>query len=375
MLMKRYLLLSLTVFTLSIPFASKAQEKSITLEQALSIVKGYYEDDITGSEEYWLLTERPEQWEIFVDERPLANWMHECSIFKFPNTGDISVDMVPEIIKPEPLCPPDEPMELLSGCAFYSNTSPGNMSSFDTSDFEKTHQITILSGGLNEKDFSFLNDCVNYQQLSQICIYDVELENNAIPDCAFVCYAVNGGFNRLQRIILPDGVETIGVMAFAHSLLKNITLPASVKTLGDGCFMGCDRIQWIHSKATVPPVWEATAEGVYPGIPNSVPVYVPAGSADAYRTAPGWSYFTTFIETDEGPFAGVEEVATPTESKAYWNNGTIVIDAQGQPTEYAVYSIGGRLVNRGVTAKNEIRIKAPKGIYIVKVGTNVFKLI
>ncbi len=373
--MKRYLLMLLTMFALTATGTVKAEDKSITLEQALAIVQSYYEDDITGSEDYWLLTERTKQWEIFVDEQPLANWGHDCSIFKFPNTGDASVDLVPEIIKPEPSCPPNEHMELLSGCAFYSNLSPGNMSSFDTSNFEKIHQIKILSGGLNETDFSFLNDCVNYEQLSQICMYDVQLENNTIPDGAFVFYAVNGGFNRLQRIILPEGVEKIGTMAFAYSILKNITLPASVKTLGDACFLSCEKIQWIHSKATTPPVWEATEEGVYPGIPNSTPIYVPVGSADAYRTAPGWNYFTTFIETDEGPSAGVNEIASPAEPKVYWANGEIIISAKGTPKEYSVYSIGGRLVSRGVTTNSQTRIAAPKAIYIVKVGNKVFKLI
>lgn len=37
--------------------------------------------------------------------------------------------------------------------------------------------------------------------------------------------------------------------------------------------------------------------------PNDIPVYVPVGSAEKYRKAWGWNYFTNFIETDDFPTA------------------------------------------------------------------------
>lgn len=359
----------------SLWFASSfaiAQEKSITLEQALSIVQSYYEDNISGSEEYWLLTQRPAQWEIFVDEKPLANWAHECTIFKFPNTGDLTIDMTPEVIKPEPSFPPDEDMELLSGCAFYADVVAGQMSSLDTSNFEKIHQITILSGKLNETDFYFLNDCVNYEQLSQICLHNVVLENNTIPACAFVCYAVNGGFNKLQRIILPEGVETIGLAAFRGCNIRFMTFPSSVKTLEIDSCSDWKYIKWIYSEAVTPPTCDEYAFG---GLtPEDTPIYVPVGSAEAYRNAPGWDYFTTFIETDEAPSAGIEAVTPSSEVKAYWADGAITIMSADDTFEYSIYSIDGRLVSQGIATGKEVRIPAPKSVYIVKSGRNVFKI-
>ena len=38
--------------------------------------------------------------------------------------------------------------------------------------------------------------------------------------------------------------------------------------------------------------------------PQKIPVYVPVGSADLYRNAWGWDYFTNYIETD---FSGINE--------------------------------------------------------------------
>ena len=39
--------------------------------------------------------------------------------------------------------------------------------------------------------------------------------------------------------------------------------------------------------------------------PSSTPVYVPKGSAEAYRNAPGWNHFTTFYETDDFPVTAI----------------------------------------------------------------------
>ncbi|MBE6305031.1 MAG: hypothetical protein E7082_03810 [Bacteroidales bacterium] len=80
----------------SLWFASSfaiAQEKSITMEQALSIVQSYYEGQDV---DYYLLTERTEQWEIFVDEVPFANWEHDCAIYTFLNTFNLAIDTIPQ---------------------------------------------------------------------------------------------------------------------------------------------------------------------------------------------------------------------------------------------------------------------------------------
>lgn len=121
----RYLLRMIFVAGVVVPVMTYAQEKSITIEQALAIAQSYYEHDIEADQDYWLLTERTAQWEIFVDEEPSANWMHDCTIYKFPNTGDLAVDMVPEIIKPQPRIFPNESLQLLSMSVIVSKVYPG----------------------------------------------------------------------------------------------------------------------------------------------------------------------------------------------------------------------------------------------------------
>ena len=64
--------------------------------------------------------------------------------------------------------------------------------------------------------------------------------------------------------------------------------------------------------------------------PNDIPVYVPVGSAEKYRKAWGWDYFTNFIETDDFPTA-IYDVTTEhsdSQSSIYDLNGRKVTDTQ-----------------------------------------------
>ena len=89
--MKKYLLFLLANFA-AIGMLI-AQDKSITQEQALSIVQSYYNG---LNVEYYALPERTTQWEFFVDEKPNANWEHDCAIYTFPNTFNLAIDTIPQ---------------------------------------------------------------------------------------------------------------------------------------------------------------------------------------------------------------------------------------------------------------------------------------
>ena len=48
------------------------------------------------------------------------------------------------------------------------------------------------------------------------------------------------GDESLTAVIFPDGLETIGKNAFAHTGLTAVTIPGSVSSIGEGAFAGCD---------------------------------------------------------------------------------------------------------------------------------------
>lgn len=64
--------------------------------------------------------------------------------------------------------------------------------------------------------------------------------------------------------------------------------------------------------------------------PNDIPVYVPMGTAEKYRKAWGWNYFTNFIETNDFPTAirNVTTEHTDSKSRIYDLNGRKVINPQ-----------------------------------------------
>lgn len=85
-------------------------------------------------------------------------------------------------------------------------------------------------------------------------------------------------------------------------------------------------IQHIYCKAQIPPSCGKVVFGpdeLEPefNTPSDIPVYVPKGTADLYRNAVGWNYFTNFIETDDFPTSVKSTLATSS-IEVYGHNGT-----------------------------------------------------
>lgn len=103
------------------------------------------------------------------------------------------------------------------------------------------------------------------------------------------------GCTGATALTLEEGVERIGEMAFFDcNKLTEVSIPASVKTIGNKAFGGREnrksKIAAYHMQAMNPP----TLEGVLYEADASVSpiIYVPTGSAAAYRAAAGWSELT-----------------------------------------------------------------------------------
>lgn len=94
--------------------------------------------------------------------------------------------------------------------------------------------------------------------------------------------------------VIPEGVSTIGYCAFSHcSNLTAITIPESVTCIGDFAFSDCSSLAEITCEAVNPPrVGEDYPTSPFMGVSRSTPIYVPAGSVEAYQSADGWSEFT-----------------------------------------------------------------------------------
>jgi hypothetical protein len=72
---------------------------------------------------------------------------------------------------------------------------------------------------------------------------------------------------------------------------------------------------------------------------------VPIGSADLYRNAWGWNYFTNFIETDDFPAAGAQ-----------------MVTSENRKHDDAIYDIMGRRVVNPIIGRLYI-VNGKKALY------------
>ncbi|MDE6197120.1 MAG: leucine-rich repeat domain-containing protein [Muribaculaceae bacterium] len=131
--------------------------------------------------------------------------------------------------------------------------------------------------------------------------------------------------------------------------LTSVTIPSSVNHIKVSAFHGCNKLQTIYNQNPTP---QSLGKDVFYEVPRDVVVYIPKGSLDKYTEAKGWNYFTDFREMGT---SGVDETVTDTE---------VPVDA---------YNLQGVEVLRGAAA-SELS-KLPAGIYIVRQGKSVKKMI
>ena len=97
----------------------------------------------------------------------------------------------------------------------------------------------------------------------------------------------------LTSITIPNSVTSIGNNAFQIcDGLTSVTIPNSVTSIGDRAFYYCSKLTSVTIKATTPPTLGTFA---FTNI-NNCPIYVPAESVDAYKTATNWSALADRIQ-------------------------------------------------------------------------------
>lgn len=182
-----------------------------------------------------------------------------------------------------------------------------------------------LPEGLTAIPGTFVDTCIELKEFTMPNSIEV-IGQNAFWQCG-----------SLQELRLSSNLKTIGTEGLYYCKgLKTISFPSTLETLGAESCDNWKNIKSIYCAAQIPPT--CVDSKVNPGCtpfgrygedfvnrtPQDTPVYVPAGSADLYRSAWGWNYFTNFVEID---FSGIQD--------CIW---------EGDDGQKAVYDLQGRKV-------------------------------
>ena len=117
-----------------------------------------------------------------------------------------------------------------------------------------------------------------------ISSYPIPASVTKIGECAF-------SYSNLSSIDLSH-VKVIDHYAFNESKLGSLVLPACTSFVGCGIISGCSSITEVTIYAETPPETNYNDPFQYS---NVAKIYVPAGSVNAYKEAPGWYYYADLI--------------------------------------------------------------------------------
>ena len=187
--------------------------------------------------------------------------------------------------------------------------TPGTLAEL-LADYDKTTitELTVI-GNLNNEDIATLKNLPNLAVLDMEHVNLEELGANAFYNNKSLTsvklpltmktirsYAFRDCSN-LTSVTIPDGVTSIGIYAFYNcSSLTSITIPDGVTSIGSHAFEGCSSLTSIYCKAQTPPTINTNT--TFNGVSETIPLYVPIGSADAYRAAEYWKRFTNINEME-----------------------------------------------------------------------------
>ena len=212
---------------------------------------------------------------------------------------------------------------------------PNSVTSIGSSAFAGCSGLTSLSVEAGNTVYDSRNNCNAIINTSTNTLI-FGCQNTTIPnsvtsigDYAFF------GCSGLTSVTIPNSVTSIGNSAFdGCTVLTSVTIPNSVTSIGWCAFFMCTGLTSVTCFATTPPQLDY---GVFGGVDKSIPLYVPAGSVSAYKSADQWKDFMNILPISQ---QGVEEVlSNQVPSTKILHNGQILI-LRGEKT----YTLQGQEV-------------------------------
>ena len=101
----------------------------------------------------------------------------------------------------------------------------------------------------------------------------------------------------LNFIEIPTYISTIYDSTFYSNVsISQFIIPENIKHIEDSAFDGCIGVKEYHFISAVPP--SLGGANVFYRIPSDCIIYVPKGSAEAYKTATNWTTVADYIQEE-----------------------------------------------------------------------------
>ena len=194
--------------------------------------------------------------------------------------------------------------ELIDGFRYLLSTESKTATVVQDYNYAKMESVVIPATtnykGVNYQVTAIGNNAFYNRPISEI---QIPSSIKTIGDRAFsMC-------SYLKVLIIPEGVESIGIGAFANNsnadYLTKLELPSSLKNIGEGVIAGrSDQLSVISrivepfeisDKAFANTVWN-NQENKYMYEPHVATLYVPIGTKSKYEALSGWKMFANIEE-------------------------------------------------------------------------------
>ncbi len=185
-----------------------------------------------------------------------------------------------------------------SGCnGLTSVTIPTSVISIGLSPFGNCSKLTSVVVESDNPVYDSRDNCNAIIETSTNTLI-AGCHNTKIPNS--VAHIGNSAFwncNGLKTLAIPEGVKSIGSSAFRYCyFLQTLELPSSLEAISPYAFGSCTRLTNVISHIQEPfsiqkNVFDISTmnTGVETIYPNSITLYVPESSIDAYKSTEGWA--------------------------------------------------------------------------------------
>lgn len=215
----------------------------------------------------------------------------------------------------------------------------------------KIKKLKVI-GYLSDSDVSFIHyKYFHFLDISQTfedsLTCDLSFDDNpyveqiVLPEWSSITHYMFRNCSSLKSVNIPVGTRQISYRAFDGCWsLESIFIPSSVTEIYYDAFRYCSSLDYVYCNRSTPPTLGSDVFYLEDHKSHDT-LYVPIGSAEAYRKAGGWN-FSRIVEYDFNKLTGIDKVTTDS-------------DNQGEAHEIARYSINGQRLNAPTQGLNIVK--------------------